>query len=123
VDSTNRTSNFYEEYATYFYGIIDNKMIIDIGTSNIRDFKVYNLDNMSLVFSSSYFGNISANCKTIKFAFPLDSLEESFIKPDCPDKKKFEERGGSAGYIETREYLINTNELIKSGNIKCVYFE
>ena len=92
-------------------------------SSNIRDFKVYDLDNMSLVFSSTYFDRISANCKTIKFEFPLDSLKETFIKPDCPDKKKFEEWGGSAGYVETREYRINTNELIKSGNIKCVYFE
>ncbi|HEY3370672.1 MAG TPA: hypothetical protein VGK10_07485 [Prolixibacteraceae bacterium] len=123
VDSKNQTRTLVTDDTTYFYGIMNHKMVIDNGTSSIRMLSVYDLETMDLIFSSSYKDQIIAKGQTIEYDFPISYSDEPFIRPDCPEKKQIEDSDGVVGYIEPRDYKVDTNEVIKAGPIRCVFFE
>ena len=122
-DSTNQVRFIYNDWASYFYGLIDNKLITNIGTGTVRKFKVYNLSNLEIIFSSSFKGRIEANEGIISFYGIVELSEEESAKIDCPEKEEIIRHGGSVGFIEKREYNMRTGKLVKSGIIKCRYFQ
>ena len=107
---------------TYFYGIVDNKIVIDCGTSNIRDFSIYDLKDMSLIFTSSYKNNINADRKDIFFIYPIGP-KDKYKLPECLQKEEWEKLGGSAGYVINRAFNLTTRKLTDVGSVKCEYFE
>ena len=110
------------DWASYFFGIISDKLIIDIGTSSTREFRVYKLPDLTLEFSSRYVGRISANDNLIHFTY-LFGYDENFEKPDCPNKKEIEELGGFVGYYQKRDYNLINCKLEISDSIECGFLE
>jgi hypothetical protein len=111
------------EGAQYFYGLVGDNMIIDIGTSTLRDFELYDLKTLKVVFSSRYTIGMSTKDSVIFFHYPFLNSEEIIDKPDCPEKDRWESQGGSAGYVEERGYDLKAHKLNKVGTVRCKYFE
>ncbi len=106
----------------HFYGIFNNKMIIDVGTSSCATLKIYDINNLNLLFEDSYhsYSIIKNNC--IYYNYIL-TPKDKFIKPKCPKTKTFDEYPDYIGYTEERFYNLKTLKLTKTGIIKCEYFE
>lgn len=122
-DSTNQIRFINNDWASYFYGVIDNKLIIDIGTGSVRKFRIYELSNLEMEFSSSYVGKIKTKNGIISFFCPIKLSEEESLIIDCPEKENILKHRGTVGFVERREYNIVTDELIKTGKINCRYVE
>lgn len=122
-DSTNQIRFIYNDWASYFAGLIDNKLIINAGTGTVRRLKVYDLSNLEIIFSSSFKRSIEVNEGIINFYAIVKLSEEESSKIDCPEREELIRQGLSVGYLEKQEFNTKSGELYKSGIIKCQYFE
>ena len=102
-----------DEYPAYFQGLVDNFLILDLGSSATRGLKIYDLVQKKIIFKSIFYNNLVVNNKKIYFKTDLN-ISDGNNKPYCPEMQSI---------IEEHIFDINTLKLIKSGNYECTYLE
>jgi hypothetical protein len=100
--------------AAYFQGLLDRFLILDLGTSATRELKIYDLNNMKVIFETTYYNYLKVKNKNIYF-----QAEANFAKgdkrPKCPPDRQ--------GIIEDQFYDLTNMKLIKTGKYECTLFE
>jgi hypothetical protein len=116
----NRYTFSINEGPSYFKGLIENYLILDIGTSSERVIEIYNLDTKKIVFKSDYCSNLIIVNKTIHFWSRVD-IKDVSKKPKC--SPKFNPAENEIGFIEERIFNFKSLQLTKTGNYECTQFE
>ncbi len=102
-----------DEYPAYFQGLVDNFLILDLGSSTTRELKIYDLDQKKVIFESIYYNNLIVKNKKLYFNTDLN-ISNRNNQPDCPEMQSI---------IEKHIFAFNTLKLIKSGTYDCAYLE
>ena len=113
IINNNKELFIIDEYPAYFQGLVDNFLILDLGSSATRELKIYDLDRKKVILESIYYNNLVVKNKKIYFKTDLN-ISDGNNKPDCPEMQST---------IEKHIFNFKTLKLIKSGNYDCAYLE
>jgi len=108
--------------AQYFYGLVNDLLIMDEGTGNERDFVVYDLIKRTEVFKDTYYGDLILDKMGNTLSY-MHQIEKLATVQNCLDFNKFKSDGGGAMFrIKT---VLDLKNLIKKEVEKpvCGYTE
>ncbi|MBM77693.1 MAG: hypothetical protein CL846_04365 [Crocinitomicaceae bacterium] len=109
-----------EDWGRYFKGLIDNYMIIDQGTGQMRDLTIYDLSNQKIIFENGYVDELKVVNNQIHF-FNQVEIKKEANKPKCP--QRLIDIGYGIGYVEKLIYDMDKNKLYRTKKFECKYFE
>ena len=113
IQLTNKRNSIeLTDEAAYFIGVVGNVVLIDIGTSNVRDIKAYDVQSMNEAFSYTYYGALQLKGSMLKFKTDPEDENTSF---QCKSEDD----------IPVQQISINTKtqKAIYSTKIDCIYAE
>ncbi len=124
VSVTDKVTNSYLEIGTeescFFMGMFKQYIIIDEGTGQMRTVKIYDSNRQEMIFSSSYVGELIIKENELFFNDQIEITDTALI-PECSKELQGMEYG--IGYIENLIYSFTQQELSRTGNYECCYFE
>lgn len=102
--------------ATYFLALVNNFLVLDIGTGPARNLIVYNLENRQQIFTDGYSDLTSNSANTITY---WASTDQKTTTTNCPKLNEYLS-GGLGAAIEARVSL-NLKTLVKKelGEFRC----
>ena len=109
-----------EEWAFYFYDLIDNYLIIDQTTAAAGGLIIYDLNSQKTIFEHSYMGNLVTLNNKIHFKYEVE-IESESEKPECP--QIIIDIGYGICYLEELVYDLYENKFIRTGQYECSYCE
>lgn len=104
--------------AQYFFGLYNDKLIIDAGTYVIRKFYIYDLKTKTSIFSTSYSGKLDISNHQISFTYVYGIGEKPEKMPSEQQKKEIEKIGADYGIVEHRVYDFTSNKIILKENTR-----
>ena len=108
-----------EKESCFFKGLIDDKILVDTGTSNVRGLAIYDLSG-KLLFETTYMNDISINGNQLVYWTPFD-IDYVPEKPDCADS--WEHGEDTLGFIAEYKLELNTMISNSTGEIDCQFME
>ena len=107
------------EDAYNFYGVYNNFLFIDNGSGpNGSELLVYGIKEKKVLFRTHYEGELSLNKDKINYLEPVD-VKKAKVKPNCPEKAKWEKDGLGVGYGLPMSYDLTTLTPSKVGSVTC----
>jgi hypothetical protein len=99
----------------WFFTVIDNKLILDVGTgASIRNLNVFDIDKKEKVFDSQYYSTFEVEDNTIRYRTQI-TIDDKSKQPKCPQDGN--------GFVEEHILALATMQDTKTGKVECVYFE
>ena len=109
-----------EEWAFYFYDLIDNYLIIDQTTGAVGGLIIYDLNIQKIIFEHSYMGDLVTLNKKFYFKYEVE-IESESEKPECP--QIIIDIGSGICYLEELVYDLDENKYFPTGQYECSYCE
>ena len=109
-----------EEWAFYFYDLIDNYLIVDQTTGVAGSLIIYDLNSQKKIFEHSYMGSLVVLNNKINFKYEVE-IESESEKPECP--QVIIDIGYGICYLEELFYDLYKNKFIRTGQYECSYCE
>ena len=117
---TGKTLTYGKEYGGFFQGIFNDCIIIDYGTGQIREVRIFNLQTGKQLFRHIYVGELKLSGKRLCFKDKV-TIREKNRRPSCPKELEGLEYG--IGYTEKMYFDMQKKTLVRTGNYECTYFE
>ncbi len=114
-----KTTTFSEE-VVYFKGIIGDCLILDLGTSTIRDVMVYDLKTMKMAVKNEYVEELKIENKMIVLSEEV-KIADASKKPKCPKEDKA--TGLRQGFVEEKHIDLANFQVINTGKYECAVFQ
>lgn len=117
--STDSKFKIGEQEGCFFKGMINDKIIVDTGTSNVRGLVIYDLSG-KLLFETTYMNDLNIDGDFLIYWTPFD-IDYVQTKPDCADS--WEHGETTLGFIA--EYKLDLKNMMtnSTGEIDCQYME
>jgi len=117
---TGKTFTYGNESGGFFQGISNNCAIIDYGTGQIREVRIFNLQTGKQLFKHLYVGDLELSEKKLHFRDKV-TIRDKKRRPSCPKELVGLEYG--IGYTEKMYFDMQKRKLIRTGKFECTYFE
>lgn len=114
-----KTTTFSEE-VVYFKGIIGDCLILDLGTSTIRDVMVYDLKTMKMTVKNEYVEELKIENQMIVLKAEV-KIADITKKPKCPKEDKA--TGLRQGFVEEKHIDLATFQVINTRKYECALFQ
>lgn len=101
-----------------FAGLVGSVLLIDYGTSNMREFEALDLLTQKSTGRLSYYGSFRIAGKQLYFEVPLESAPTP--PPPCP---RAEEWGDLTGWVDQQTLNLQTLAVQSNQDYSCRYFE
>jgi len=109
-----------EEWAFYFYDLIDNYLIVEQTTGAVGGLIIYDLNSQETIFEHSYMGDLVTLNNKIHFKYEVE-IENESEKPEC--SQVIIDIGYGICYLEDLFYDLYENKFIRTGQYECSYCE
>jgi hypothetical protein len=114
-DLKNDRSFVVNEPNAWFFAVVDNFLILDVGTGAAnRNVNVFDLNKNEKVFDSQYYSTFEVEDKAIRYRKQI-SIEDKSKQPKCPPEGN--------GFVEEHIFDLASMQDRTTGKIECVYFE
>lgn len=114
-------------WATYYFNVYNNYLIIDEGTGNARTFYVFSLDSRKAVYKTNYNSGseeFDPDKGILTFETKVDELPQG-VKAEISEQQKamLEENPSMFGYAEKRIFNLTTGKEEQTGTFRYQYYE
>lgn len=118
LDSANVQRYASKGESAIFAGLVGSVLLIDYGTSNMREFEAYDLQTRKSTGHLSYYGSFRIAGKQLYFEVPLESAPTP--PPPCP---RAEEWGDLTGWLDQQTLNLQTLAVQSNQDYACRYME
>lgn len=105
----------------YFLGKVGKYLLIDRGTSTVRNLDVYELSNLEIVHSGISYREVNVSNGKVYYKTKIE-LDDDKEKPECSSELK--NMGEDLlGYLQTVYFDLDSLNLVETTQVECAYFE
>lgn len=123
IQITSGKKNFViDEEAAYFLGKVGQYLLIDAGTSTVRNISIIRSEDQEKIHTGISYRDVYVELQKVYYKTKIELAEED-NKPECSSELKSLGTEEQLGYLQTVYFDLDSLQLQQTNQIECAYFE